>query len=81
MLVLTSFRIEELLFINESVEISDAMSLEIAVNSPAPIILDSRDLVDTMTANIAPSVLRIPVNYSRVTDIANPDSAHQQLNR
>jgi hypothetical protein len=71
--------VEELLYINESVEISDAMSLEIAVNSSAPIILDSRDLLPSMVANIAPSVLKIPVLYRRSTGI-DTSKAELQLN-
>ncbi|MBD3829014.1 MAG: hypothetical protein IE890_00880 [Arcobacter sp.] len=70
---------EEILYINEPVEISDAMSLEIAANSSAPIILNSKDLVPAMPSNIAPSVLRIPVNYTRATDVTNPDIANKQL--
>jgi len=72
---------EELMYYNVPVDISDAMKLEISVQTSAPIYLDSRDLVTGMSFNCAPSIIRIPVNYKRSTDVENVESANLQLNK
>jgi len=73
--------VQDLLYLKESVELKDSMKLEIAVETKAPIYLDSRDLVSSMPHNISPAILGIPVEYMRSTDVVGAQALDKQTNK
>ena len=72
--------VEDYLYLAEPAILTDAMKLELAFLTRAPIYMDSRDLVSTMTFDCAPSLIFFPVEAKRTPEIEGINEAKKQLN-
>lgn len=72
--------VEDYLYLAEPAILTDAMKLELAFLTRAPIYMDSRDLVATMTFDCAPSIIFFPVEAKRTPEIEGINEAKKQLN-
>jgi len=71
---------EDYLYMAEAVALTDAMKLELAFNTRAPIYLKSKDLNPDIPYNVAPSLVYIPVEAKRTNQVAGIENAKKQLN-
>ena len=72
--------VEDYLYLAEPAILTDAMKLELAFLTRAPIYMDSRDLVSAMTFDCAPSLIFFPVEAKRTPEIQGINEAKKQLN-
>jgi len=72
--------VEDYLYLAEPAILTDAMKLELAFLTRAPIYMDSRDLVPSMTFDCAPSIVYFPIEARRTPEIEGINEAKKQLN-
>lgn len=71
---------EDYLYLAEPAVLTDAMKLELAFNTRAPIYMDARELNENIPYNIAPSLLYFPVDARRTPQVENVNQAKKQVN-